>query len=47
MIRFCTRCLYPETKPDLRFDKRRAWSACISYVKRKAIDWSKNRGAAL
>ncbi len=36
----CTRCLYPDTKPDLHFDKEGVCSACRSYEKRKTIDWS-------
>jgi N-acetyl sugar amidotransferase len=38
-IRFCARCLYPETKPDLWFDDRGVCSACIGYESRKAVDW--------
>jgi N-acetyl sugar amidotransferase len=43
MIRYCTRCLYPETKPDLRFDERGVCSACLSYEKRGAVDWDARR----
>ena len=39
MIRFCSRCLYPETKPDLWFDNRGICSACIAFEGRKAVDW--------
>jgi len=39
MIRFCARCLYPETKPDLWFDDRGVCSACIGFEGRKAVDW--------
>jgi N-acetyl sugar amidotransferase len=39
-IRYCTCCLYPETKPDLWFDERGVCSACIGYEGRQAIDWS-------
>ena len=40
MIRYCTRCLYPETKPDLSFDAHGVCSACSSYEKRAEVDWA-------
>lgn len=43
MIRFCNRCLYPETKPDLWLDERGVCSACISFEKRGSIDWDSRR----
>src|SRR5262245_32326198 len=39
VIRYCIHCLYPETKPDLSFDKRGVCSACVSYEKRVEVDW--------
>ena len=39
MIRFCARCLYPETKPDLWFDDRGVCSACVGFEGRKEVDW--------
>ncbi len=39
----CTRCLYPNTKPDLEFDARGVCSACRSYDKRDNIDWDARR----
>jgi N-acetyl sugar amidotransferase len=39
MIRFCARCLYPETKPDLWFDDRGVCSACVGFEGREAVDW--------
>ena len=43
MIKFCKHCLYPETKPDLRFDERGVCSACIGFEKRTEVDWDKRR----
>lgn len=40
MIHYCTRCLYPETKPDLWFDDRGVCSACLSHERRAEIDWA-------
>ena len=41
----CTRCLYPDTKPDLHFDEEGVCSACRAYDKRKEINWLKREGA--
>ena len=35
----CTRCLYPDTKPDLHFDQHGVCSACLAFDKRKEINW--------
>lgn len=40
MIRYCTRCLMPETKPDLEFDAEGVCSACRYFEKRGAVDWA-------
>ena len=39
MIRYCTRCLYPDTKPDLQFNEDGVCSACTAYENRATIDW--------
>jgi len=39
MIRYCTCCLMPETKPDLEFDAESVCSACRYFEKRDAVDW--------
>lgn len=39
-IKYCSKCLYPETKPDLHFDDDGICSACIAAEdKDKNIDW--------
>lgn len=43
MIRYCTSCLYPDSKPDLWFDDRGVCSACVGYERRAAVDWSARR----
>ncbi|MHB2168632.1 N-acetyl sugar amidotransferase [Alsobacter sp. R-9] len=40
MLRYCTSCLYPETKPDLWFDDAGTCSACIAFRNRPAVDWA-------
>ena len=38
-IKFCKVCLYPETKPDLKFNDAGVCSACVAYKQRVKIDW--------
>ncbi|MBN2311726.1 MAG: N-acetyl sugar amidotransferase [Candidatus Hydrogenedentes bacterium] len=38
-IRYCTRCVMPETKPDLHLDEGGVCSACRYIERRTAIDW--------
>ncbi|MBI2722908.1 MAG: N-acetyl sugar amidotransferase [Bacteroidetes bacterium] len=41
-MRYCTNCLYPETKPDLTFNDLGICSACkAAEEKNKGIDWKK------
>ena len=39
MLKYCVKCVLPETKPDLSFDENGICSACNSYSNRAAIDW--------
>jgi N-acetyl sugar amidotransferase len=43
MLRYCTQCLYPDTKPDLWFDEQGVCSACRAFAARKAVDWEDRR----
>lgn len=38
-MKYCTTCLYPETKPDIWFDYNGECSACNAYKNRKNINW--------
>jgi N-acetyl sugar amidotransferase len=39
-IRYCKKCLFPETKPDLHFDEQGVCSACVAAEQKdKGIDW--------
>ncbi len=38
-MKYCTRCLYPDTKPDLLFDDEGVCSACKNYDNRKSVAW--------
>src|SRR5690349_2011362 len=39
VIRYCTRCVMPETKPDILFDDRGVCSACRNFERRVEVDW--------
>ena len=40
-IRYCTTCLFPETKPDLFFNENGVCSACVAASQKdNSIDWS-------
>jgi N-acetyl sugar amidotransferase len=38
-MKYCTRCLYPASKPDLLFDDDGICSACQAFDARSLIDW--------
>ncbi len=40
MIRYCKKCVMPETKPDLFIDTEGVCSACRNFEKRKEVDWA-------
>ena len=43
-LRFCKRCVFPETKPDLHFDDHGICSACRAAEKKNlAIDWDERK----
>ncbi len=39
MIRLCSRCVMPDTKPDLLFDSEGVCSACRAYENRAVVDY--------
>jgi len=47
MIRYCTSCVMPETKPDLHIDEAGVCSACRSFAARKDVDWAARRAELL
>ncbi|MEZ9340221.1 N-acetyl sugar amidotransferase [Vibrio splendidus] len=42
-IKYCTSCMYPETKPDLWFNEEGKCSACINFEERTEIDWEERK----
>lgn len=43
MINYCTRCVMPDTRPDLFLDKEGVCNACRSFQNRKEVDWDARR----
>lgn len=43
MLKYCTRCVMPHTKPDLHIDEEGVCNACRSYEKRKEVDWDRRK----
>lgn len=43
MLQYCAQCLYPDTKPDLRFDEQGVCSACRAFAAREVVDWEDRR----
>ncbi len=43
MIRYCTSCLLPSTKPDLNFDSAGKCAACVAYDSRVDVDWESRK----
>ncbi len=43
MMRYCTRCVMPDTKPDLLLDDEGVCNACRAYERRTRIDWDLRR----
>jgi N-acetyl sugar amidotransferase len=39
MMHYCTRCVMPDTKPDLSFDEDGVCNACRNFENRGVIDW--------
>ncbi len=40
-MRYCTKCVMPDTRPGITFNEQGVCSACQSYENRKKIDWKK------
>ena len=42
-MKYCKKCLYPDTKPQLVFNENGVCSACTNSTKKEEIDWDKKR----
>ena len=38
-MKYCTKCVMPDTRPGITFNEEGVCSACQSYARRKLIDW--------
>lgn len=38
-MKYCRKCVMPDTRPGIRFNEEGICSACQSYERRKSIDW--------
>lgn len=38
-MKYCKRCVMPDTRPGIKFSREGVCSACLSYEKRKEINW--------
>jgi N-acetyl sugar amidotransferase len=43
MLKYCTRCVMPHTKPDLYIDEQGVCNACRAYERRRDVDWDQRR----
>ena len=41
MMRYCKKCVMPDTRPGISFNEEGVCSACQAYENRKNIDWNK------
>lgn len=39
-MKYCRKCLMPDTKPDLRFNENGVCNACTNFENRKEVDWN-------
>ena len=40
-MRYCNRCVMPDTRPGIRFDENGICFPCLNAERRKSIDWDK------
>ncbi len=43
-MKYCKRCVMPDTRPGITFNEEGICQACINYESRKSIDWSQRYG---
>ena len=39
-MKYCTKCVMPDTRPGITFNEDGVCSACQAYEKRKAVNWA-------
>ena len=43
MLKYCTKCLIPNSKPDISFNEKGICNACINFENRVEIDWESRK----
>ncbi|WP_278572821.1 N-acetyl sugar amidotransferase [Fusobacterium ulcerans] len=43
MIKYCKKCLFPSTKPNLEFNEEGVCTACSNFQNRKEINWKERK----
>jgi N-acetyl sugar amidotransferase len=46
-MKYCIRCVMPDTKPDLSFDEKGVCNACRNYENRPSINWEARKNELL
>lgn len=44
-MRYCARCILPDTRPNIRLTDQRVCNACISHQSKTGIDWAERQKA--
>ncbi len=47
MLKYCTRCVMPDSKPDLQIDQEGVCNACRNFERRAQIDWPARQDALI
>ena len=42
-MKYCKKCLYPDTKPMLKFNDEGICDACTNWDKKSSIDWESRK----
>ena len=42
-MKYCIKCVLPDTRPNLYILPSGVCSACITHAKKKTIDWNKKK----
>ncbi|RZD48787.1 MAG: N-acetyl sugar amidotransferase, partial [Thaumarchaeota archaeon] len=42
-MKYCSKCFFPDTKPDLEFDENGVCDACVNATKKDNTNWESRR----
>ena len=40
IMKYCKKCVMPDTRPGLEFDENGVCAACVNFEKQKTVDWT-------